>query len=64
MSRLTIRVGDIEVEKPSGGGHGPTVPYYVELSLDGKAALHLTRFNFKAKGQMEDFIKLMEELLK
>ncbi len=58
---LTINTKDIEVEKPSGGGHGPDALYSIEVLIDGQVALHLTRFNFKQNGQMAKFAEALPQ---
>lgn len=60
--RLAINVGNKEVERPSGGGKGPDVPYHVTVLIDGEAALFLTTSSFKAPGQMEKLIEIIEGL--
>lgn len=60
--KLSIETSTLEVEKPSGGGHGPRVLYTISVLLDGEVALFLTRTNFKQTGQMEAFAEVMETL--
>lgn len=60
--RIEITTKDLEVDKPSGGGKGTNVLYVVDVVIDGKQALQLSRFHFKEAGQMEAFVKIMKEL--
>lgn len=59
MKRLEIGTSDLEVEKPSGGGRGPNALYSVEVVIDGRVALFLTRNSFKESGQMAAFVEIL-----
>lgn len=59
---IKIATGDLEVDKPSGGGKGVNTLYWVDMEIDGTLALHLTRANFKETGQMEAFANTLKEL--
>ncbi len=63
MSRLSVSNGNIEVDKPSGGGKGPDTLYHITLSIDGVPALFLTRPDFKQTGQMHAFLEIIEKLI-
>ena len=60
--KISVNVHLLEVEKPSGGGRGPRVPYSIDVVIDGEAALFLTSNNFKKPGQMQAFIDFIESL--
>lgn len=51
-----VNYSQIEIEKPSGGGRGPNVPYVLSLMINGELALQLTAHSFKKSGQMQQLI--------
>lgn len=63
-SRLAVSVGHKEVDRPSGGGKGPDALYHVTLLIDKRPALFLTTSDFKAPGQMEALVEIIEDLAK
>lgn len=59
--RLYVSTKSIEVDKPAGGGHGPSVPYLLHVSIDGKLALTLSASDFKEPGQLAALTEILEE---
>jgi hypothetical protein len=61
MSRITVTTGDIEVDKPQGGGgRGQPTLYTIAVAIDGKHALSLRCHNFSAPGQMAEFVAILK----
>ena len=62
MSRITVTTGDIEYDKPQGGGgRGQFALYTVDVSIDGKQALALRCHHFREPGQMAEFVAILKD---
>lgn len=57
---ITVNVNLLEVEKPSGGGRGQSVPYTVDVMILGDVAFTLQAHHFAKAGQMEAFIQAIK----
>lgn len=62
VSRITVTTGDIDVDKPQGGGgKGTPTLYTIDVSIDGRPALSLRCHNFKEPGQMAEFVAILKD---
>lgn len=52
---------DVEISVASKRHEGREQPYTATVSIDGEKALHLTASDFARTGQMERFIRWIEE---